>query len=493
MFNYLLHYKAYLDVLPGHVFLASFLVFVVLNIFENLIHYSIGRTMDMPGVKIKMPTKRDWWRIIMIMMIFAILQALLTCVFTGCLWESVRLFVLFYYLLGNQEMSKSVKLIREQKEEYMDHMFDTIYEPLYRHYKTLYQGLVGTKEAASKGILKTFQKEVAKIPEWNQLKVESSYKDLIDSSKCHYFPELLKTIYVLSVKMVLIGLPQENRNKIQIKVPAPDTFYHRLLIHVARELWKRPYLFYHQAKSVEQQNHLYQFEIILRQKIRSVIRETLPIDLMVQQMSNSELLRNESESESEDEDEEEAEPEQSESDGDAEQSEDEDEQSESESVEELQSESESTAEEEAEQSESESESETEVLAVHEMEEPEVPLVESEPLVVATEVPVAIATEVPLVESEPLVVATIVEQFAAVATDETEETNVSPEVPVAPVPVTSPAVEELINRNKHIVIHETEEEEDIPIIKDDPNKKLIHIQELIRKKKAPHKRSKNSFF
>jgi len=99
----------------------------------------------------------------------------------------------------------------------------------------------------------------------------------------------------------------------------------------------------------------------------------------------------------------------------------------------------------------------------------------------------------LVESEPLVVATIVEQFAAVATDETEETNVSPEVPVAPVPVTSPAVEELINRNKHIVIHETEEEEDIPIIKDDPNKKLIHIQELIRKKKAPHKRSKNSFF
>ena len=365
-------------------------------------------------------------------------------------------------------MSKSVKLIREQKEEYMDHMFDTIYEPLYRHYKTLYQGLVGTKEAASKGILKTFQKEVAKIPEWNQLKVESSYKDLIDSSKCHYFPELLKTIYVLSVKMVLIGLPQENRNKIQIKVPAPDTFYHRLLIHVARELWKRPYLFYHQAKSVEQQNHLYQFEIILRQKIRSVIRETLPIDLMVQQMSNSELLRgdvsSESESESEDEDEDEAE------------------QSENESANEEEEQSES-AEEEAEQSESEA--------------------ESEPLVVATEVPVAKATDeteethvspkVPLVESEPLVVATGVPVAKATEVPVEKAT----EVPVAPVPVTSPAVEELINRNKHIIIHETEEDttiyEDIPIIKDDPNKKLIHIQELIRKKKAPHKRSKNSFF
>ena len=361
-------------------------------------------------------------------------------------------------------MSKSVKLIREQKEEYMDHMFDTIYEPLYRHYKTLYQGLVGTKEAASKGILKTFQKEVAKIPEWNQLKVESSYKDLIDSSKCHYFPELLKTIYVLSVKMVLIGLPQENRNKIQIKVPAPDTFYHRLLIHVARELWKRPYLFYHQAKSVEQQNHLYQFEIILRQKIRSVIRETLPIDLMVQQMSNSELLRgdvsSESESESEDEDEDEAEQSENES------ANEEEEQSESAEEEAGQSESES-AEEEAEQSESESAEEeaeqSESESAEEEAEQSESEAESEPLVVATEVPVAKATE----------------------------------VPVAPVPVTSPAVEELINRNKHIIIHETEEDttiyEDIPIIKDDPNKKLIHIQELIRKKKAPHKRSKNSFF
>lgn len=199
-------------------------------------------------------------------------------------------------------MSKSIKLIREQKEEYMDHIFDLIYEPIYKLYKSIYQGNLSSKEASHHGILKTFQKDLARIPEWNQLKVESSYKDFIKASKCNYFPELLKTVYILSVKLVLLGLPEENRNKIKIKVPDAETFYHRLLIHIARDIWKRPFLFYHQVKSVEQQNHLYQFELIIRRKIRSVIRDTLPIELMVQQMSSSDLLeQSESESESESE------------------------------------------------------------------------------------------------------------------------------------------------------------------------------------------------
>ena len=196
-------------------------------------------------------------------------------------------------------MFHSVKLIREQKEEYMDHLFDVIYESIYRLFKMIYYSVMKEKE-----ILKSFQKELSRIPEWNQLKVESVYNEFLSSSKCTYFPDLLKTIYVLSVKMVLLGIPAENRSKIKIKVPDSATFYHRLLIHIARDLWKRPYLFYHQVKSIEQQNHLYQFETIIRRKIRSVIRDTIPMELMVQQLSNSDILKEaeEESSDSEDED-----------------------------------------------------------------------------------------------------------------------------------------------------------------------------------------------
>lgn len=185
-------------------------------------------------------------------------------------------------------MFHSVKLIREQKEEYMDHLFDVLYESTYKLFKMMYLSVMNEKE-----VLKSFQKEIARIPEWNKLKVEAAYKDFLSTSKCTYFPDLLKTIYILSIKMVLLGIPSEKRNKIKIKVPDPETFCHRLWIHIARDVWKRPYLFYHQVKSIEQQNHLYQFETIIRRKIRSVIRDTIPMELMVQQLSNSDILAEE--------------------------------------------------------------------------------------------------------------------------------------------------------------------------------------------------------
>lgn len=84
MLDFLIHYKAYLNILPGHVFIASFIVFIILNTFENVIHYSIGRTTDEKSLTIKKPTKNDWIRIILIMIIFAVLQAVFTCIFTGC-------------------------------------------------------------------------------------------------------------------------------------------------------------------------------------------------------------------------------------------------------------------------------------------------------------------------------------------------------------------------------------------------------------------------
>lgn len=69
----------------SHLFITSFLVFVFLNLIENLIHYSIGRETNKKTITYIPPTKIDWIRIILIMIIFAILQSSLTCYFNGCL------------------------------------------------------------------------------------------------------------------------------------------------------------------------------------------------------------------------------------------------------------------------------------------------------------------------------------------------------------------------------------------------------------------------
>lgn len=79
-----LHVKSYSAFLKGHVFVSSFIAFCFLNIIENLIHYSIGRTSNHATIEYKAPTKIDWIRIIIIMILFAVLQGVFTCVLSGC-------------------------------------------------------------------------------------------------------------------------------------------------------------------------------------------------------------------------------------------------------------------------------------------------------------------------------------------------------------------------------------------------------------------------
>lgn len=71
---------------PVHfgIIASSIIVFIILNTIENLIHFSIGRGDMGTSTKIHLvkPTHQDWFRIILIMLLFAILQGTLTYYFT---------------------------------------------------------------------------------------------------------------------------------------------------------------------------------------------------------------------------------------------------------------------------------------------------------------------------------------------------------------------------------------------------------------------------
>lgn len=60
-----------------HLIVVSFCVYIVVNLFENLIHYNIGRFSN-KETKIELPTKKDFLKIIIVMSAFALLQGLLT-------------------------------------------------------------------------------------------------------------------------------------------------------------------------------------------------------------------------------------------------------------------------------------------------------------------------------------------------------------------------------------------------------------------------------
>lgn len=71
------------------VIAVSVIVFVFLNVIENLVHYTIGRNADeadkaITHLKLKPPSKTDLLRIALTTVLFGIAQFVLTCMFTGC-------------------------------------------------------------------------------------------------------------------------------------------------------------------------------------------------------------------------------------------------------------------------------------------------------------------------------------------------------------------------------------------------------------------------
>ena len=63
-----------------HIFIISFLVYLFVNLVENLIHYNIGKFSN-KETKFDIPSKKDWIKIAIVMCMFALLQGLLTYYF----------------------------------------------------------------------------------------------------------------------------------------------------------------------------------------------------------------------------------------------------------------------------------------------------------------------------------------------------------------------------------------------------------------------------
>ena len=63
-----------------HIIAISFFVYLFVNLFENVIHYNIGRFSNRE-THFELPTKTDFVKIAAVMFLFALLQGVLTCYF----------------------------------------------------------------------------------------------------------------------------------------------------------------------------------------------------------------------------------------------------------------------------------------------------------------------------------------------------------------------------------------------------------------------------
>ena len=65
-----------------HIIVISFFVYLFVNLFENLIHYNIGRFSNRE-TRFELPSQNDFIKIAIVMGISALLQGLLTSYFNS--------------------------------------------------------------------------------------------------------------------------------------------------------------------------------------------------------------------------------------------------------------------------------------------------------------------------------------------------------------------------------------------------------------------------
>ena len=65
-----------------HIIVISFFVYLFVNLFENLIHYNIGRFSNRE-TRFELPSQNDFIKIAIVMCVSALLQGLLTSYFNS--------------------------------------------------------------------------------------------------------------------------------------------------------------------------------------------------------------------------------------------------------------------------------------------------------------------------------------------------------------------------------------------------------------------------
>lgn len=187
-----------------------------------------------------------------------------------------------------KESNALLQGLLDSKKECYEYLSDCFTSAIVECFQRMYKECLNKPEYKNgKNILVLFQNQLAGVPGWNQSLIMDEYKTAMDRACCTYIPSLIRATLVFHVKVHLMtNYSSIDIDKIKLRVPSAENFYHRCLIICAGELWRQPYLLYHKVRSIEQQHNLNEVESIAKKSIKNAIRAFIPID---QLLSNIQL------------------------------------------------------------------------------------------------------------------------------------------------------------------------------------------------------------
>ena len=181
----------------------------------------------------------------------------------------------------------SVYILVEAKKEYTNQLQKILTPRLYEGFKSIYEDIlqllsneVEEKNIQSSSIIKTFQKTLREIPQWNHEMIKKEFVRIERISNCDYFDDLLEAIFITNTKILTsVQVNDQEEKKIKINIPQGCNFIHKCYMECAKEIYKNPYI-YDQSKVLtpkEKHNNLREALALIELSINNAIRDLLPI------------------------------------------------------------------------------------------------------------------------------------------------------------------------------------------------------------------------
>ena len=181
----------------------------------------------------------------------------------------------------------NVALFLEIKNEYTDHLVDTLTPYIYEGLTSIYKEAVRLEEEINKKgkVLMIFQKLLQSIDNWSQQRIiEETQRIKQLSNTSDYLDDLIKA--VIKSNIILLAYSNNVSNVIGqsfYNSLTTTTFIHRCYTECAKDSHNNPYLFFHDVAPMDYKRN----QIIIQKNIQSGIiksvRKILPISMILKE------------------------------------------------------------------------------------------------------------------------------------------------------------------------------------------------------------------
>ena len=166
----------------------------------------------------------------------------------------------------------------DAKNEYTKQLMMVLTIPILEGIQSIYDYTKKYSHIKDYQFFKHFQNLLSNIPKWTDKMLHTEYKRIIQKTNCDWINDLITAVFVSHTKILTMIKVNKNTDKtIDLKIPNPHIFIHKCYIEVARQFWKRPYLFDHRLSNIETQRNLNESEKIIGKSIEETIRKLLPV------------------------------------------------------------------------------------------------------------------------------------------------------------------------------------------------------------------------